>query len=87
RQIANNAGYEGSVVVEKVKHMGKGMGFDALALDYVDMVKTGIIDPAKVARCAVENAGSIAGLMLTTETVIGEKPEPDEDKAPRSRMT
>jgi len=87
RQIANNAGFEGSVVVERVKQMEKGMGFDALALDYVDMVKAGIIDPAKVARCAVENAGSIAGLMLTTETVIGEKPEPEEDKPPRPRMT
>jgi chaperonin GroEL len=75
RQIANNAGVEGSVVVEKVKTLKKGMGFDAVSGDYVDMAKEGIIDPAKVTRSALQNAASIAGLLLTTEAVVAEKPE------------
>ncbi|MDQ7793574.1 MAG: chaperonin GroEL [bacterium] len=82
RQIASNAGLEGSVVVERVKGLEKGMGFDALGLEYVDVVKAGIIDPAKVARSALENAGSIAGLMLTTETVITDKREEEEEGPP-----
>jgi chaperonin GroEL len=85
RQIATNAGLEGSVVVEKVKQMAAGTGFDALSLEYVDVVQAGIIDPAKVARCALENAASIAGLMLTTETVVTEKPEEEEDRTPKAR--
>ena len=75
RQIANNAGVEGSVVVEKVKTLDKGMGFNAIDGQYVDMAKEGIIDPAKVTRSALQNAASIAGLMLTTEAVVAEKPE------------
>jgi len=75
RWIANNAGLEGSVVVEKVKTLKKGTGFDALTEDYVDMVKAGIVDPVKVTRSALENAGSIAGMLLTTEACIAEKPE------------
>jgi chaperonin GroEL len=75
RQIANNAGVEGSVVVEKVKTLKKGMGFNAITGEYVDMAKEGIIDPAKVTRSALQNAASIAGLLLTTEAVVAEKPE------------
>ncbi len=75
RQIANNAGVEGSVVVEKVKTLKKGMGFNAVTGEYVDMAKEGIIDPAKVTRSALQNAASIAGLLLTTEAVVAEKPE------------
>ncbi|MDQ2732827.1 MAG: chaperonin GroEL, partial [Armatimonadota bacterium] len=75
RQIAANAGHEGSVVVEKVKGLDKGMGFDARSETYVDLVKAGIVDPVKVTRSALENAASIAGLLLTTETLIAEKPE------------
>jgi len=75
RWIANNAGVEGSVVVEKVKTLKKGVGFDALAEDYVDLVKAGIVDPVKVTRSALENAGSIAGMLLTTEATVAEKPE------------
>jgi len=79
RQIANNAGAEGSVVVEKVKSLKKGHGFNAINGEYVDMAKEGIIDPAKVTRSALQNAASIAGLLLTTEAVVAEKPE--EEKA------
>ena len=75
RQIANNAGAEGSVVVEKVKGLKKGHGFNAVNGEYVDMMKEGIIDPAKVTRSALQNAASIAGLLLTTEAVVAEKPE------------
>jgi chaperonin GroEL len=75
RQIANNAGSEGSVVVEKVKGLKKGQGFNALNGEYVDMMKEGIIDPAKVTRSALQNAASIAGLLLTTEAVVAEVPE------------
>jgi chaperonin GroEL len=76
RQIANNAGYEGSVVVEKVRtSKKKGWGFDALKEDYADMVKAGIVDPAKVCRSALENAASIASMILTTEALVAEKPE------------
>lgn len=77
RQIANNAGIEGSVVVEKVKEaQGKkrGVGFNALTNVYEDMIKAGIIDPAKVTRSAVQNAASIAAMLLTTEAIVSEKP-------------
>ena len=80
RQIANNAGLEGSVVVEKVKTLPSGEGFDALDNGYVNMIDSGIIDPAKVTRSALQNASSVAALMLTTEVVIAEKPE--KEKAP-----
>jgi len=76
RQIAENAGMEGSVVVERIKHEKKGVGFNAITDEYVDMVKAGIVDPVKVTRSALENAASIGSLILTTETLIAEKPEP-----------
>ncbi|WP_316671167.1 chaperonin GroEL [uncultured Propionibacterium sp.] len=76
KQIAVNAGLEGGVVAEKVKGLPKGQGLDAAADEYVDMVSSGIIDPAKVTRSALQNAASIAGLFLTTEAVIAIKPEP-----------
>src|SRR6266702_2848555 len=75
KQIAVNAGLEGGVVVEKVKTLPGGQGLDASSGEYVDMFKAGIIDPAKVTRSALQNAASIAGLFLTTEAVIAEKPE------------
>ncbi len=80
KQIAVNAGLEGGVVVEKVKTLPGGQGLDASSGEYVDMFKAGIIDPAKVTRSALQNAASIAGLFLTTEAVIAEKPE--KEKAP-----
>ncbi|SDP34041.1 chaperonin GroEL [Selenomonas ruminantium] len=75
RQIANNAGLEGSVVVEEVKKAGEGIGFNALKNEYVDMIKAGIVDPAKVTRSALQNAASIASMVLTTETLVADKPE------------
>lgn len=74
RSIAENAGAIGGVVAEKVKELEWGMGFDALTLEYVDMFKAGIIDPAKVARSALQNAASIASMVLTTEVLICENP-------------
>ncbi|MFZ9914511.1 MAG: chaperonin GroEL [Phycisphaerales bacterium] len=75
RQIAFNAGLEGGVIVEKVKELPAGHGLDASNGEYVDMIKAGIIDPAKVTRSALQNAASIAGLFLTTEAVVADKPE------------
>jgi chaperonin GroEL len=75
RQIANNAGQEGSVVVEKVKNEKGAFGFDAAKEEYTDMIKAGIIDPTKVVRLALQNAASVASLMITTEALIAEKPE------------
>jgi chaperonin GroEL len=75
KQIAVNAGLEGGVVVEKVRNLEAGHGLDAATGEYVDMVKAGIIDPAKVTRSALQNAASIAALFLTTEAVIADKPE------------
>jgi len=80
RQIAGNAGLEGSVVVEHVKKEKETMGFDASSEKYVDMLEAGIIDPTKVTRYALQNAASVAGLMLTTEVMVTEIPE--EKKAP-----
>ncbi|MDD4548374.1 MAG: chaperonin GroEL [Syntrophomonadaceae bacterium] len=80
RQIANNAGIEGSVVVEKVKEAANGIGFNALTGVYEDMVKAGITDPAKVTRSAVQNAASIASMVLTTEAIVCENPDKDEMK-------
>ena len=82
RQIAVNAGLEGGVVVEKVRGLKPGFGLDAATGEYVDMLKSGIIDPAKVTRSALQNAASIAALFLTTEAVVADKPE--RDKAPAS---
>ena len=75
RQIAYNAGLEGSVVVEKVKNTEAGVGFNALTEEYIDMIKAGIVDPAKVTRSALQNAASIASLVLTTETIVADKVE------------
>ena len=76
RQIAKNAGLEGSVVVEKVRVAPEGHGLNAVTGEIVDLVKAGIVDPAKVTRSTIQNAASIAGLVLTTETLVVEKPEP-----------
>jgi chaperonin GroEL len=70
RQIATNAGFDGSVVVAETQDRKSHFGLNALTGEYCDMVKEGIIDPAKVVRCALQNAASIAGLMLTTETLV-----------------
>jgi len=75
RQIANNAGAEGSVVVEKVKTLPKGEGFNAMERVYTNMIKAGIVDPVKVTRSALQNAASIAAMVLTTETLVTEKPQ------------
>jgi chaperonin GroEL len=75
KQIAINAGLEGGVVAEKVRNLPAGEGLDAAAGEYKDLVKAGIIDPAKVTRSALQNAASIAALFLTTEAVIADKPE------------
>jgi len=82
RQIASNAGLEGSVVVEKVKRLPQGEGLDALNEKYVNMIDAGIIDPAKVTRSALQNAASIAALLLTTEVIVAEKPEKDKGMMP-----
>lgn len=75
RQIAENAGKEGSVVVEHIKNQEKGIGYNALTDEYCDMVEAGIVDPVKVTRSALENAASIGSLILTTESIVAEKPE------------
>jgi chaperonin GroEL len=80
RTIANNAGMEGSVIVAKVKEAKPGMGFNALTEEIEDMVAAGIVDPAKVTRSALENAASIASMLITTEALVAERPE--KDKAP-----
>jgi chaperonin GroEL len=82
RQIANNAGQEGSVVVNEVRGLDEVNGFDAQNEKYVDMIKAGIIDPTKVVRYALQNAASIAGLMLTTEALVSEIPEEDKKMPP-----
>ena len=76
RQIAANAGLDGSVVLENVKKAAKGTGFDAYKEEYVDMIAAGIVDPAKVTRSALENAASVAAMVLTTESLVADKPEP-----------
>jgi chaperonin GroEL len=80
RQIANNCGLDGAVVADEVRNMDKNKGFDANTRDYVDMYKAGIIDPAKVVRSALQNAASIAGLMLTTQVLVTRTDEPGSDK-------
>ena len=82
RQIAINAGFEGSIVVEKVKEKKGAHGFDADKGEYVDLLKTGIIDPTKVSRLALQNAASVASLMLTTEATVAEKPKKKTAAAP-----
>jgi chaperonin GroEL len=83
KQIAINAGLEGGVVVEKVRHLTAGHGLNAATGEYVDMIKAGIIDPAKVTRSALQNAASIAALFITTEAVITDKPEKNPAPAPQ----
>ncbi|MGT2959924.1 chaperonin GroEL [Streptococcus caballi] len=82
RQIAYNAGYEGSVVIDRLKNSPVGTGFNAANGDWVDMVQAGIIDPVKVTRSALQNAASVASLILTTEAVVANKPEPAAPAAP-----
>ncbi len=84
RIIAQNAGFEGSVVVDKIRHSSVEIGFDAKTGQYVDMVKAGIVDPAKVTRSALQNAASIAGLMITTETIICDIPEDKKETMPQA---
>ena len=80
RRIAINAGQEGSVVVERVRSSGRGVGYDAMKNEYAPMVERGIIDPLKVTRAALENAASIASMILTTESLVTDIPE--KEKAP-----
>ncbi len=86
RQIATNAGHEGAIVVERVREAEKGHGFNALTGEFVDMVAAGIIDPAKVTRSALENAASIAGMVLTTEALVAEIPEEEQPAAGANGM-
>jgi chaperonin GroEL len=72
RQIAENAGEDGSVIAEMILEKGKSIGFDSMNLEYVDMFKSGIIDPAKVVRAGLQNASSIAALLLTTNSMVTE---------------
>jgi chaperonin GroEL len=81
RLIAGNAGFEGGVVVQRIRREKGAMGFDALAGEHVDMLKAGIIDPAKVTRSALQNAASIAAMVLTTESAVVEKPEEEDEAA------
>jgi chaperonin GroEL len=82
RQIAINAGMDGAIIADKVKHEKKGIGFDAATMEWVDLVKAGIIDPAKVTRSALQNAASIAGLLLTTECTVTDLPEKEAPAMP-----
>ena len=87
RQIAANAGIDGSVVLEKVRSAGKnGYGFDAYKEEYCDMIASGIVDPAKVTRSALENAASVSGMVLTTESLVADKPQPPAPAAPAPDM-
>ncbi len=80
RLIAANAGYEGAIVVERLKEKEEGVGFDVMAGEYTDMISAGIIDPAKVARSALQNAGSAVGMLLTTECLVADKADDDDDE-------
>ena len=82
RQIAENAGLEGSVIADKVMACKKGVGFNALTEEYVDMLKAGIVDPVKVTRSALQNAASVAAMVLTTESLVADKPEKNPPAAP-----
>ena len=87
RQIAANAGLDGSVILEKVRTSGKnGYGFDAYKEEYCDMIASGIVDPAKVTRSALENAASVSGMVLTTESLVADKPQPVAPAAPAPDM-
>ncbi|MDO0917912.1 MULTISPECIES: chaperonin GroEL [unclassified Enterococcus] len=82
RQIAENAGYEGSVIIDKLKNADLGVGFNAATGEWVNMLEAGIVDPTKVTRSALQNAASVAALLLTTEAVVADKPEPAAPAAP-----
>ncbi len=86
KQIAANAGLEGAVIVEKIKASEKGIGFNALIEEYQDMIKSGIVDPAKVTRSALQNAASVAAMILTTESVVANQPEPEAPAMPAGGM-
>ncbi len=86
RQIAENAGVDGSIVFEKVSNSAVGHGYNAYAEEYVDMIPAGIVDPTKVTRTALENAASIGGCVLTTESLVTDKPEPPAPAAPAPDM-
>ncbi len=86
RQIAENAGLDGAVVVDKIKNSDKGVGFDAYNEQYVDMLKVGIVDPTKVTRSALQNAASVAATVLTTEAVVADIPDPKADAAAAAAM-
>ena len=81
KQIAKNSGLEGSVIVDKLKNSEIGVGFDALEERYVNMIEAGIVDPAKVTRSALQNAASVASMVLTTESVVADKPDESNNAA------
>lgn len=83
RQIAINSGFDGSVVCERVKKLDKGIGFDVISEKYVDMVDAGIVDPSKVTRSALQNAASIASVLLTTEAAVADIPKPEPPMPPQ----
>ena len=86
RQIAENAGLDGAVIADKAKHEKKGVGFDAAKMEWKDMIAAGIIDPAKVTRSALQNAASVASLLLTTECAITDLPEKNPPVPPAPGM-
>ena len=86
KQIAENCGLNGGVVLEKVRTSSKGFGFDAKNEKYVNMIESGIIDPAKVTRAAIQNSASVASLLLTTEVVIANKKEKEENASGANGM-
>ncbi len=86
RQIAFNAGLEGSVIVNKIKSSEVGVGYNALTEEYMDMLKGGIVDPTKVTRSALQNAASVASMVLTTESLVADKPDPAADAAAAAAM-
>ena len=83
RQIAENAGQEGAIILQQVEKKAESNGYNALTGEYVDMIKAGILDPTKVVRCALENAVSVAAMLLTTEAIVADIPE--EKAAPAGR--
>ncbi|MBD9009140.1 MAG: chaperonin GroEL [Clostridiales bacterium] len=86
RQIAFNAGIEGSLIVNKIKESKVGVGYNALIDEYMDMIKGGIVDPTKVTRSALQNASSVAAMVLTTESLVADKPDPAADAAAAAAM-
>ncbi|MGN0178731.1 MAG: chaperonin GroEL, partial [Monoglobaceae bacterium] len=86
RQIAFNAGVEGSLIVNKIKESPVGIGYNALTDEYMDMLKGGIVDPTKVTRSALQNAASVAAMVLTTESLVADKPDPQADAAAAAAM-